>query len=143
LTSTTITPIPNGAMARLTRDITSHRDREYRKGQQFIVNDYVPAEEAEDGRAFYWGNINDGMNNITVSAEDVEQVMTAEQVNGRRAPSVQAILNSLMSCNGGDGFDVHTAQGNADDRTVTFEGRTDDGLPFGFTIKLIDLGEIS
>lgn len=143
MTTTKTTPIPNGAMARLTRDITSHSDREYRKGQQFIVSDYIPAEEAEDGQAFYWGNINDGMNNITAFADDVEQVMTAEQVNGRAVPSVQAILNSLMSCNGGDGFDVHSADGNSADRTVTFEGRTDDGLPFGFTIKLTDLGEIS
>lgn len=142
----TATPIPNGAMARLVRDITSlTNDREYRVGEQFIVSDYIPSEEASNGKAFYWGNIRGGMNNITVLAEDAELSMTAEQVNGRRVPTKASIVNALVESMSGidsDDFTVDMAEGDTEKGSVDYSGRTTDGLAFGFTIQLTDLGEI-
>lgn len=142
----TAVPIPNGAMARLVRDITSlTSDREYKAGEQFIVSDYISPEEAADGNPFYWGNINAGMNNITVSAEDAELAMTAVQVNGRRVPTKAAIINTLVESTGivdSDGFDIDMAEGNTDNGTIEFSGRTKDGLAFGFTLQLTSLGVI-
>lgn len=146
MTTTKTIPIANGAMARLVRDIISlTSNREYRAGEQFIVNDYISPEESADGKAFYWGNINGGMNNITVLAEDAELVMTAEQVNGRRVPTKASIINALVESMSGidsDDFTVDVAEGDTEKGAVEYSGRTTEGLAFGFTIQLTDLGEI-
>jgi hypothetical protein len=133
-------------MARLTRDITSlTNSRQYKAGEQFIVSDYISKAEAADGIPFYWGNINGGMNNITVLAEDAELAMSAEQVNSRRVPTRAAIINALVESMGivdSDDFDIDVAEGNTDAGTIEYSGRTKEGLAFGFTIQLTDLGEI-
>jgi hypothetical protein len=142
--TTTATRLPNGTMARITRDITSlTSDREYPAGTRFIVNDYVSSEDAADDVPFYWGNINDGLNNITVLAADVELAMTAEQVNGRSIPTRRAVLDALMMSHiEGDGFDLQAADGDFETGTIEYSGRTTEGLPFGFTIQLTSLSEI-
>lgn len=146
MNKTKTAPLPAGAMARIKRVTASSIDGNvYQTGQQFVVNEYIPASEAADGRAFYWGSINEGVNNITVLAADCELALTVEQVNARGLPKRRDILDALMasmSSIDSDGFQINAADRDADKGTINYSGRTTDGLAFGFTIKLASVSEL-
>jgi hypothetical protein len=75
-------PLKPGARARVTRETINLyaqvRPWVYPKtfppGFEFVVNDYISAEGARSGEAFYWGSTEDAgsRNNVTVRACDVE-----------------------------------------------------------------------
>lgn len=136
-----------GAQARLRRETkalsgTSAKDRTYPKGFTFIVEDYVAAEEAEDGNAFYWGSTNEGFNNVNFFATDVEQVKTAEEVAARPLPTPQqlaALLGSGIGSFDDDEFELVAADYSDGEGLVEFDGLTAEGLPFSFTVQVTDV----
>lgn len=43
-------------------------------GFEFEVSDYVPADEAREDKAFYWGTVDGWRNSVAVLANDVEEI---------------------------------------------------------------------
>lgn len=138
-------PVPVGAMARITED---HQgvDRFFNKGDTFIVEEYVSAEEntsEEAPGAFYMGSDELGYFNIEVDAEYVELAMTVEEVAARRAPTKEELAEVIQSAVmgiWGDGIRVHT--GNmGENGFMGFDATTDDGVEFGFTLEITDIGQ--
>lgn len=143
MTTTLETPIEIGAMGRILRqtDNLDSRGRTYRRGETFVIEDYVSAEESEDGFAFYYGSHNEGFNNVCVRAKDVEQVMSAEEVHNRRPPSTKEILDAVASQMLGSWGNLDIDESNKDTEAgvVEFYGSTTDGLRFSFTLAVRDI----
>lgn len=144
--SDTVGPvIEEGALARLNKAV-SIKGRNWRQGTEFLVQDYVPADEAEDGQAFYWGNQGEGnFNNVWFLAADVEQVKTAKQMNDRTTPTPAQIAQALASALGGTtdiGF-IHEADYSSRDGLVEFSATTDDGLEYWFSVRVAAVGRAS
>ncbi len=64
-------------------------------GTEFVVSEYYQAEGAE--LAIYYGNVNGGYNNVMVPAEAVELVMTVEQMQARKLPTVDGFTRVIGS----------------------------------------------
>lgn len=132
----TQTPIPEGSLI-VTTDTSANlawwRASEYPKGTRAIVEDYVSAEDAEDGHAFYWASSNGGLNNVVIAAEHAQLMKTPKQLAQSRVPSTEVLKEYLGSALLGDGdsFDITETDRSEDERTVAIYGRTDDGLSFG------------
>ena len=126
--------IRSGSLARVTEDHSLGQGRVF-KGATFEVEDYVPAEEAEDGIAFYWGSSHGGMNNLCVRADKVELVKTAEEMDARRIPTADAIIRALDCMGDYDGFRIDEADA-PEGASREISGRTDDGLFFACTITV-------
>lgn len=143
----TIHPIKEGSLARTTaaviRDAGDKRERRYPKGHEFIVEDYVSADDSEDGIPFYWGSTHKSgnMNDVVVEASCVELVKTEAAMSARTLPSAQAIAEHLgseaLGGFGGQGFSFNEADYGAGDGTLELYGSTDDGLAVGVTVKVI------
>lgn len=134
-----------GALARVvnpTNDLSDARItgiRRYMPGFEFVVEDYVPADVAKDGQAFYWGSAEGGGNNICVLAVDVEQVKSAEEMGVRQLPDAKQLLDFICSAMLGDG-DGMTIEGmTVDGREISGFGATDQGLDFEFSIPLTEV----
>lgn len=143
----TTTPLAEGALARLTRDLEpmSQHERRQRAGLLFRIEDYVTAEQSEDGVAFYWGSSNTGINDVCVPADAVEQVMTPQQARARRPPGLPSLLRYLGSAllDDGDDFKIHeTNQREEHDRSVTAYGTTDDGIRFAVVVAVESVMEV-
>ena len=140
MTTTLEAPIEIGAMARMLRETENldGRGRTYRRGDTFIIEDYVSAEESEDGIPFYYGSSNDGINNVCVLARDVEQVLSVEEVRSRKIPSVKEILDVVASnmLGSSNGIDIDESYKDPDAGVVEFYGQTDEGLSFAFTLSV-------
>lgn len=148
-------PIAEGAMAVMTRDVQdlgrdfSGNYRTRHKGMQFIVEDYVPAEEAEDGVAFYYGSAEGGINNIAVPADAVEQTMTPAEVRNRKLPSLRALGAYLCHLDQGDGFEfdegdysgIKDDPQNPEQAQLELYGTTDEGLRFAMAVQIVALYE--
>lgn len=136
-------PIEPGALARtIRRTSPAYSFDELGEGLEFEVETYVPAEEAEDGIDFYWGNADGGMMSVCVRAEDVEQVKTKAEMEARALPSVGDIAEHLVSeALGGFGakFDIHEADYGAGDGFINLYGKTREGLPFAVAVKVLDV----
>lgn len=143
MTTTLETPIEIGAMARMLRETENldGRGRTYRRGDTFVIEDYVSAEESEDGIPFYYGSRNDGINNVCVRARDVEQIRTAKEMQSRKVPSAKEILDVVASNMLGDsgGFDIDESYKDPDAGVVEFYGETAEGLRFAFTLAVQDI----
>lgn len=148
----TIHPIEEGALARTTTDIIrdkgGERERRYPKGHEFVVEDYVSAEDSEDGVPFYWGSTHKSgnMNDVVVEARHVELVKSEAVMSARTLPSAKAIAEYLGSESlggfGGKGFTFNEADYSAGDGTLELYGSTDDGLPVGVTVKVIRIVQV-
>lgn len=130
---------PEGTKVRLTRavaDLSGGRTR--RVGFEFVVETYVPADEAEDGQAFYWGSSEHGGNDVTVPADAVELVMTAEAMRNRLLPTITEFTDALRSdlC----GMDAETFETDETvvegDGLVLIAGRTTEGLRFAAYVRV-------
>lgn len=140
-------PMTRGAIARTTRDVydlVTHggtRNVMHRAGTQFEVEDYVPDGEVKgEPLAFYWGNNNGGMGNVCVPADAAEPVMTAEQAAARTIPTRTQLAKEIgpaLVRDGGDrsGFGIFECDG-ADGVTTELFGKTDEGLSFGFRLRV-------
>lgn len=139
----TIHPIEEGALARITQDFhNDHNKLQYRKGHEFIIADYVNAEESVDGIPFYWGSTHKSgnINDVAVRADCVELVKTEAAMNSRTLPSANAIAEYLASEAlgfGGEDFSFNEADYSAGDGTLELYGRTTEGLPMSVTVKVI------
>lgn len=139
------TPIEPGALAKITREVpAAGRRRALHPGELIEIEDYVSAEDAEDGVPFYWASTHGtgNMNDVTVNADNVELVKTAEQMNARRIPTVTQLRNFLGSelLADGEGFQV-TETDHDGENGVEIAGRTDDGLRFAATIQITTIYE--
>jgi hypothetical protein len=143
MTTTLDTPIEIGAMGRMLRR-TEHLDgggRSYNRGDTFIIDDYVSAEESEDGYAFYYGSRNEGYGNVCVRARDVEQVMTVEEVRRRELPSTKELLDavSFQMLGGWGDIDIDETYKDPEAGVVELYGQTAEGLRFVFTLSVQDI----
>jgi hypothetical protein len=134
-----------GALARVvnpTNDLSDMRItgiRRYMPGFEFVVEDYVPADVAKDGVAFYWGSAEGGGNNVCVAAADVEQVKSAEEMGMRMLPEAKELLDFICSAMLGEGEGLTIEGMHADGREIAGFGTTDDGLDFAFEIPLAEI----
>lgn len=132
-------PIEAGALARIIRGGNT--------GREFIVEDYVSAEDSEDGIPFYWGSSHKtgNMNDVTVAATDVELVKSGADMAARTLPSAQQIAQHLGSEALGFGsgeFSFSEADYSAADGSLELYGRTADGLPMSVTVKVIRIVQV-
>jgi len=137
--------IEYGSLAKITRDIPADdHNHALHLGQLIEIEDYVSAEEADDGIPFYWASTHGtgNMNDVSVNADCVELVKTAAQMNARRIPTVTEIHDFLGSAllSNGEGFSV-TETDRDGENGVEIAGRTEDGLRFAATIRITSLYE--
>lgn len=135
--SETTTPIEDGALVRLTR---SHHDLGI--GTEFRVDEYLepnPVAEREDDEIdapYYYGSRNGGSFNVFVPADAVELVKTAAQMNARKVPTLTEIAKELGITDGwSDAFEIDEWIRSGDE--IECYAKTDEGLPFGFRVKVI------
>lgn len=138
-------PIESGALAKITRDIPADdHNPTLHTGQLIEIEDYVSAEEADDGIPFYWASSHGTGNShdICVNADSVEVVKTAEQMNARRIPTVSELRQFLGSAllDDGEGFRV-TETDRDGENGVEIAGQTNDGLRFAATIQITTIYE--
>lgn len=137
------TPIEAGSLVKLTRDSEAGRGR---KGDLVVVGEYISAEEATEGVAFYWGSSHGtgNMNDVTMNATDVELVKTRAQMEGRTIPTRDQIVSmlGLALMDDGEGFEVVETNQDSASGAVECFGKTADGLAFVFTVNVTKLHEV-
>lgn len=129
-----VSPHSQGTLVRLIRD-SDFAGAHQRQGLEIEVEEFVTAEEAEDGTAFYWGSARGGMNNVVFRHEDVEVVRTASQQANREAPSREALLRavgSMIITGDSDGIRVTETGYDAEKGAIEVVAITDEGLEFTF-----------
>lgn len=136
--------LESGALAKITNDSTKEWEgASYKAGRLIEIEDFVSAEEAEDGIAFYWASSHGtgNMNDICVAAEHLEVVKTAEQMSARRIPTMEELRDFLGSAllGNGDTFDI--TETDRDGAGVEIAGKTRDGLRFAATIQITTIYE--
>jgi hypothetical protein len=135
-------PMKRGALARtVTETLDVGRPsyfgtRLYPVGFEFEVEDYVSAEESEDGKAFYWGNAEGGGNNICVAAADVEQAKSAEEMAARVLPGAKELLDFAVSALLTGRDEIEVTETSRSGGVIEGYGKTEDGLTFGFTMLI-------
>lgn len=137
-------PIENGTLAKITHDSTGKWEGDsYKAGRLIEIEDYIDANEAEDGIAFYWASSHGtgNMNDVTVDARHVEVVRTADQMTARRIPTMEELRDFLGSAllDEGDTFEV--TETDRDGPGVEIAGKTHDGLRFAATIQITSIYE--
>lgn len=139
-TEATPAPIEEGSLVKLTRDSAEGRGR---AGDLVVVGDYISAEEATKGVAFYWGSSHGSgnINDVTMAATDVELVKTRAQMEGRTLPTREQILDMLGTSllDDGEGFEVVETNKDSDNGTIECYGKTEEGLAFVFTVSVAKL----
>ncbi len=137
-----IEPIKPGALARvivdtvnLTSDGTGELFQDVPKGSEFTVEEYVSDAESEDNTAFYWGSWRGGVNNLAVTAFKVEQVKSAEEMRARKLPRPDELLETIASALI-HADEVYETEQEKADLAVTAYGRSENGLTYGFRVKL-------
>ena len=138
------TTLERGTLAKITHDSTKEWEgKGYKAGRLIEIEEYIDANEAEDGIAFYWasshgtGNVND----ICVASEHVELVKTAEQMTARRIPTMEELRDFLGSELLGDGDTFEVTETDRDGNGVEIAGKTRDGLRFAATIQITSIYE--
>lgn len=144
MTDTTTQPtIEPGAMVRVTEDTPDLSGRAHRaKGFEFEVEDVYPGlpdDQHEPGQInipFVEGSTAGGYNNVTLPVSVLEVVKTPEQMRARTLPTPDTINKFLISSllEEDHGIDINETQVN--DGVVHCYGTTDDGLTFGFSVKI-------
>lgn len=134
--TTATAPYPEGTLLRVTGYVEGF---DARVGTQFEVEDYVSAEDAEDGVAFYWGSTNGNLNNVTAAASAVELVKTAEQMRDRSVPTPTAMAHALGLSLLGDHGLLEADETEVDDDCVLIYGETPDGLRAEVRVKVVSV----
>ena len=142
-------PIGEGALVRLSRDLTDEERGWFGstcayRGQEFVIEEYLPAAGNPDPQPddipvdFYYGSANGGMNNVTAPADALEVIRTAAQMAARRPPTRPVIRDAVQSALTGLSADTFECNETDRDGSVCIEvyGRTTDGLPFGFRVRV-------
>lgn len=138
------TPIPAGSLAKITQDFRDDENsRSRKKGDLIEIEDYVSAEEAEYGVAFYWASSHGtgNMNDVCVEADHVELVKTPEEMNARRIPTMEELRAFLGSELLGDAPTFDVTETDHDGNGVEIAGTTRDGLRFVATIQITSIYE--
>jgi hypothetical protein len=134
-----------GALARVvnaTNDLSTPKTvgiRRYPPGFEFVVEDYVPADVARDGVAFYWGSAGGGGNNVCVVAADVEQVKTAEEMAMRTLPEAKDLLDFIASALLTDRDGIRIDEVERSGGVIEAFGKTEEGLTFGFSFPVTEV----
>lgn len=124
-------------MVRLTRAVVD-RGRTRRPGFEFVVEQFIPARQAAEGVAFYWGSSGTGINNVTAPANAVELVMTTEAMRDRLLPTIPEFTGALLSelCRmDADTFETDETHAEGDG-LVLVAGRTTEGLRFTVHVRV-------
>lgn len=124
-------PLAEGTLVRV---VNFAEGFEARVGTEFEVEDYVSAEEAEDGVAFYWGSNNGGSNNVTAAAAGLEVVRTAEEMRARTIPTCEEVARGLNLLGDHDVFDADEIE--PEGAHVILYGSTPDGLRVAVDVKV-------
>lgn len=132
-----------GALARTT-DHGYHWDDNYVDGMKFVVEDYVSAEEAEDGVAFYYGSHSDGMNNVTVLEEHAELALSKSQMGQRQLPSKESLQQAFAFelLGSWDEYSISEAD-HSEPGVIDLLGETEDGLPFSVKVYIGEVHHVS
>lgn len=102
---------------------------------EWEVEDYVTAEEAEDGVAFYYGSNDGGYNNVDCPAAEVlEVIRTAEEQRNRKVPTPEEIARHLDVLRDHDLFDCDETE--PDGTAVQCYGVTPDGLRVAVRLRV-------
>lgn len=144
----TQTPAAEGSLIVTTGtsvDLAWWRDREYPEGLHGIVQSYVPAEESQDGHAYYWVSLAGRFHSATVAAEHVRVAKTPSQVARAQLPRLGSITEHVQRSltRAGDGFTVTRADLDDDGSTITLHARTEDGLTFGVQMSVGEPFEVN
>jgi hypothetical protein len=111
--------------------------------RRFItIEDYVSAEEAEDGKPFYWANSPHGFNDVTLEPHEFEVVMTAEQAKARKPPTVEEVAAALASSALDSYDDFEITESYRESGGFEVGGETHDGLRFEAEIKVVWVQEV-
>lgn len=131
--STTFEP---GSLVRVT-ETHMMGDREVRKGEEFEIEEFVPAGDPKDDYLpFDWYMGNDGHGSWReAAAGKVELVKSATQMNARRIPTAEEIIAELDCLNSYDGFEITEAD-RPEGNSRELAGHTKDGLYFACTITV-------
>lgn len=117
-----MTPHPANTRVRITRDSgKAHR------GEVLTVEEYVSAHEAEDGKAFYWGSTDQGVNDRWFAADACELVQTAEDAAARKPPTRDEVAHGLDLLRDHEAFDCDETEPDGDGAVMLY-GKTPDGL---------------
>ncbi len=124
-------PMVEGALARL----VSGAGDGLRIGDEFEIEDYVAAERAEDGVAFYWGSAWGGSGNVTAPADCVGQVKSAAEMRARRPPSPERVARGLDLL--GDQGSFESNETEVEGASVMVYGVTPDGLYLRVEVQVV------
>lgn len=136
-------PIPEGSLVRITRDLAGDDFPNYRRGFEFVVDEFLRAEDNTEpepgdiGVDFYYGSTDGGSGNVYAPADALEVVKTAAQMAARRIPTREQIRNEIAS-KLLDYFDTFETDETVrlGDAEIEVYGRTADGLGVGFRVKV-------
>ncbi len=126
-------PITEGALGRL----VSGTGNGLRVGDEFEVEDYVAAESAEDGVAFYWVSAWGGFCNVAAPADCVVQVKSAAEMRARRPPSLEDVARELDLL--GDHGTFESDETEVEGAIVMVYGVTPDGLRLRVKVQVVDV----
>lgn len=136
--------LERGTLAKITHDsIGEWEGKGYKAGRLIEIEEYIDANEAEDGVAFYWASSHGtgNMNDITVDARHVELSKTSEQMNARRIPTMEELRGFLGSELLGDSATFEVTETDRGGSGVEIAGKTRDGLRFAATIQITSIYE--
>jgi hypothetical protein len=107
-------------------------------GVEFTVEDYISAELAEDGIAFYWGSNRGGINNVNYLADGLTVVKTAAELEARVPPTATELASSI-DLGTSIGFSIDGTDPGDEPGTIFVYGTTADGLAISFTVRISNI----
>lgn len=103
-----------------------------------VVDDYIPAEDSDDGVPFYLVSDDGGgfFAGFDIDASKIVQVSSAREAANREVPSKSVVRNEIdwLGCFG-DAIDFHESEWNGEDG-VTLLGKAENGLDIVVTVKI-------
>ena len=114
--------------------------RVLKTGQAVTVEDFVSAEESEDGIPFYWASSDHGMNDVILFDGDFEVKLTAAQARARRPPSPEQVVRALSFIGDHGTFDCDETE--PDGASLLCFGRTPDGLRIAVELTVTNVYEV-
>ncbi len=141
MSTETAHPLEDGTLVRLSRELTEdeHNWVALPHGRDRItVNDFFTAGDPDQNEIpvdFYEAHDEHGCT-VVIPANAVEVVKTAGEMAARRVPTPELIAKELGITEGwSDAFDIDEWVRSGDE--IECYGRTSDGLPFGFRVKVV------
>ena len=142
-------PLPEGTQIRLSRELTEDEKKwaaAPRYDREFTVDEFLTAGDPAHDEVpvdFYVGNADGGSGNVCVPADAVEVVRTAAQMAARRPPTRPQLRDAVQSQLTGLSTDTFECDETDRDGDFAIEvyGRTTEGLPFGFRVRVEQVWE--